>query len=149
VKHFHTPPLFLYRRAKSHRESRRIPSIKHFHLRHGDGLGEFWTSTILGRTFRRDGTELHKLDLNIDNKTGMIIPVLENSKYDRCSARNLIFILHLTETCHIICGHYEDCLDALERRIDSKVISCVQFRSQDRSVLICMIYRGAGRLVTI
>ena len=91
----------------------------------GDRLGEFWTCSILGKTSSSplDGPDSHKLDLNIDNKTGMIIPVLENSKYDRYSARNLIFILHLTEICHTICERYESCLSKLEEIIDMKVMA--------------------------
>lgn len=90
----------------------------------GDSFGEFWTCSILGKTTfsNLDGTEYHKLNLSIDNKTGMIIPILENSKYDRYSARNLIFILHLTEICHTICRRYEDCLALLESQINIKVI---------------------------
>jgi hypothetical protein len=98
----------------------------------GDNLGEFWTCSILGKTTwsHLDGTDIHKLDLNIDNKVGMIIPILENSKYDRYSARNLIFILHLTEICHNICERYESCLSKLVEVIDIKVMNLYNLTSQ-------------------
>jgi hypothetical protein len=59
----------------------------------------------------------------------MIVLVLENSKYDRYSARNLIFILHLTEICHTICERYEICLTKLEEFINIKVIDPFHLRS--------------------
>jgi len=47
--------------------------------------------------------------------------VSERYKYDKYSARNLVFILHPTEVCHVISNRHEDILNELKKFIDLEV----------------------------
>jgi hypothetical protein len=86
----------------------------------GDSLGDFWTSSILGTTIPHNNNNIGEQAPQTD-MAGKVRSVLETYKYDKYSARNLVFILHLTEVCHIISKRYESILDALKRIVDSEV----------------------------
>lgn len=86
----------------------------------GDSLGDFWTSSILSIINSRQKNSNDKNSSQPD-VTDEIRSVLERYKYDKYSARNLVFILQLTEVCHAISERHEDILDALEKLIDLKV----------------------------
>jgi hypothetical protein len=86
----------------------------------GDGIGDFWTSSILGtiNSHQKNGIGEKSSQLDITSK---IRSVLETYKYDKYSARNLVFILHLTEICHIISKRYKSILDALKKTVNNEV----------------------------
>jgi hypothetical protein len=80
----------------------------------GDIRGDFWTSSILGSINSRHA-----------ERNDQIRKVLAIYKYDRYRARNLTFILHLSDLCHDISKRYEDILDALKSIIDPEVGSLI------------------------
>jgi hypothetical protein len=86
----------------------------------GDSLGDFWTSSILGTINSRQKNDNDKSSSQPD-VTNEIRKVLERYKYDKYSARNLVFILHLTELCNAIYKHHEDILDSLKKIIKLEV----------------------------
>jgi hypothetical protein len=86
----------------------------------GDSLGDFWTSSILGTINSRQNNDNDKNSSQPD-VTNEIRKVLERYKYDKYSARNLVFILHLAELCNALYKHHEDILDTLKEIINLEV----------------------------
>jgi hypothetical protein len=81
----------------------------------GDKVGEFWTSSILGSSW-------DDVDIVMQRQwTKKVSTVIKKYKYDRRSARYLVFILQLTFLCRIISERHESIIDELKKQMDLEV----------------------------
>jgi hypothetical protein len=80
----------------------------------GDRLGEFWTCSFLGpfSTLEKSPNKAHKPELVFD--ADKITKINERYKFDKYSARNLVFIVQLTRLIWTLSGFYQDVATYIE-----------------------------------
>jgi len=76
----------------------------------GDFLGEFWTLSMLG-TVKSYSIRTHPQKLTSVGVVSNAKTIIDVYKYDKYSARYLVFVLSLSEINHIISCRHEDLVD--------------------------------------